>query len=124
VSSPASNASWSELNAFYEANAAASLQAVHDAYADAALTPPHSPDFIFPGTAPDYIYNPYLMAEERNTTPPYSPVPYTLLELAEKALRRQQLDEEDGSPLLTLQYPPLEAFVPDEEIPVEELPPP
>jgi hypothetical protein len=125
VSSPASNTSWSELNAFYEANAAASLQAVHNAYADAALlTPPHSPDFIFPDTALDYIYNPYLTAEERNATPPYSPVPYALLELAEEALRRQHLDEEDGSPLLTLQYPPLEAFVPDEEIPVEELPPP
>jgi hypothetical protein len=125
VSSPASNASWSELNAFYEANAAASLQAVQDAYADVALlSPPNSPDFIFPGTAPDYIYNPYLTAEERNATPPHSPVPYALLELAEEALRRQQLDEEDGSPLPTLQYPPLEAFVPDEEIPVEELPPP
>jgi hypothetical protein len=125
VSSPASNASWSELNAFYEANAAASLQAVHDAYADVALlTPPHSPDFIFPGTALDYIYNPLLTAEERNATLPYSPVPYTLLELAEEALRRQQLDKEDGSPLPTLQYPPVEAFVPDEEILVEELLPP
>jgi hypothetical protein len=124
VSSPASNASWSELNAFYEANAAASLQAVHDAYADVALlSPPNSPDFIFPGTAPDYIYNPYLTAEERNATPPHSPIPYALLELAEEALRRQQLDEEDESPLPTLQYPSLEAFVPDEEIPVEELPP-
>jgi hypothetical protein len=126
VSSPAaSTTSWSELNAFYEANAAASLQAIQDAYADVTLlTPPHSPDFIFPGTAPDYIYNPLLTAEERNATPPYSPVPYALLELAKEALRRQQLDEEDGSPLPTLQYPPLEAFVPDKEIPVEELLPP
>jgi hypothetical protein len=104
VSSPAaSTASWSELNAFYEANAAASLQAVNNAYADIALlTPPHSPDFIFPGTTPDYIYNPLLTAEERNATPPYSPVSYALLELAEEALRHQQLDEEDGSPLPTL----------------------
>jgi hypothetical protein len=88
VSSPAaSTASWSELNAFYEANTAASLQAVHDAYTNVTLlTPPHSPDFIFPGTAPDYIYNPLLMAEERNATLPYSPVPYALLELAEEAL--------------------------------------
>jgi hypothetical protein len=126
VSSPtASTASWSKLNTFYEANATASLQAIHDAYADIALlTPLHSPDFIFPGTTPDYIYNPLLTAEERNATPPYSPVPYTLLELAEKALRHQQLDEEDESPLPTLQYPLLEAFIPDEEIPVEELPPP
>jgi len=125
VSSPASTASWSKLNAFYEANAAASLQAIHDTYADVALlTPPHSPNFIFLGTAPDYIYNPLLTAEECNATPPYSPVPYALLELAEEALRRQQLDEEDRSPLPTLQYPPLKAFVPDEEIPVEELPPP
>jgi hypothetical protein len=126
VSSPAaSTASWSELNTFYEANAAASLQAIHNAYADAALlTPPHSPDFIFLGTAPDYIYNPLLIAEERNATPPYSPVPYALLELAEEALRWQQLNEEDRSPLPTLQYPPLEAFVPDKEIPVKELLPP
>jgi hypothetical protein len=125
VSSPASTASWSKLNAFYEANAATSLQAIQDAYADVALlTPPHSPNFIFLGTAPDYIYNPLLTAEERNATLPYSPVPYALLELAEEALRRRQLNKEDGSPLLTLQYPPLEAFVPDEEIPVEELPPP
>ena len=91
MSSPAaSTASWSELNAFYEANAAPSLQAIHDAYADVALlTPPHSPDFIFPGTTLDYIYNPLLTAEERNATPPYSPVPYALLKLAEEALRRQ-----------------------------------
>jgi hypothetical protein len=125
VSSPAaSTASWSELNAFYKANAAASLQAVHDAYADVALlTLPHSPDFIFPGAALDYIYNPLLTAEERNATPPHSPVPYAL-KLAEEALRCQQLDEEDGSPLPSLQYPLLKAFVPDEEIPVEELPPP
>jgi len=125
VSSPAaSTTSWSELNALYEENAAASYQAIQDAYADVALlTPPHSPDFIFPGTAPDYIYNPLLTAEERNATLPYSPVPYTLLELAEEALRHQHLNEEDGSPLPSLQYPPLEAFVPDEEIPVEELPP-
>jgi hypothetical protein len=126
VSSPtASTASWSELNAFYEVNAAASLQAVQDAYADVALlTLPHSPDFIFLGTTLDYIYNPLLTAEECNATLPYSPVPYALLKLAKEALRRQQLHEEDGSPLPTLQYPPLEAFIPDEEISVEELPPP
>jgi hypothetical protein len=69
VSSPAtSTASWSELNAFYEANAAASLQAVHDAYADVTLlTPPHSPDFIFPGTALDYIYNPLVTGMDAST---------------------------------------------------------
>jgi hypothetical protein len=88
------------------------------------LTPPHSPDFIFPGTAPDYIYNPLLTAKECNATPPYSPVPYGLLELAEEALHHQQLDKEDGSPLPSLQYPPLEAFVPDKEIPIKELLPP
>ena len=104
MSSPAaSTASWSELNAFYEANAAASLQAVHDAYADVALlTPPHSPDFIFPGIAPDYIYNPLLTAEEHNATLPHSPVPYALLKLAKEALHCQRLDEEDGSPLPSL----------------------
>jgi hypothetical protein len=126
VSSPAaSTASWSELNALYEENTATFYQAIQDTYADVALlTPPHSPNFIFPGTTPDYIYNPLLTAKERNATPPYSPVPYALLELAEEALRHQHLDEEDRSPLPSLQYPPLEAFVPDEEIPVEELPPP
>jgi hypothetical protein len=89
VSSPtASTTSWSELNTFYEANATASFQAIQDAYTNVALlTPPHSPNFIFPGTAPDYIYNPLLTAEEHNATPPYSPVPYTLLKLAEEALR-------------------------------------
>ena len=112
MSSPASNASWSELNAFYEANAAASLQAVNDAYVDVALlTLPHSPNFIFPGTAPDYIYNPYLTAEERNATPPYSPVPYALLELAEEALRRQQLDEEDGSVTAWLPRPGIRTYI-------------
>jgi hypothetical protein len=126
VSSPAaSTASWSKLNAFYEANAAASLQAIQDAYANVALlTPPHSPDFIFLGTALDYIYNPLLTAEERNATPPHSPIPYALLKLAKEALCHQQLNKEDGSPLPSLQYPPLEAFVLDEEIPVEELLPP
>jgi hypothetical protein len=127
VSSPAaSNASWSALNALYEENAAASYQAIQDAYADVAIpSPPNSPDFLFPRTATlAYIYNPLLTDEERNATPPHSPVPYTLLELAKEALRRQQLEEEDGSPLPSLQYPPLEAFVPDEEIPSAELPPP
>jgi len=126
VSSPAaSNASWSELNTLYEENAAASYQAIQQAYTDVALLSlPNSPDFIFPGTALDYIYNPLLTAEERNATPPYSPVPYALLELADEALHRQHLNKEDGSPLPSLQYPPLEAFVPDEEIPVEELLPP
>jgi len=125
VSSPAaSNASWSELNALYEENAATSYQAIQDAYAHVTLLSlPNSPDFIFLGTAPDYIYNPLLTVKECNATPPHSPVPYTLLELAKEALCHQQLNEEDRSPLPTLQYPPLEAFVPDEEIPVEELPP-
>jgi hypothetical protein len=104
VSSPAaSTTSWSELNALYEENATASYQAIQDAYADVALlTPPHSPDFIFLGSAPDYIYNPLLTEEECNATLPYSPVPYALLELAEEALRCQHLDEEDGSPLPSL----------------------
>jgi hypothetical protein len=126
VSSPAaSNASWSELNALYEENVAASYQAIQNAYADVALlSPPNSPDFLFPRATPDYIYNPLLIVEERNATPPFSPIPYALLELAEEALCCQQLEEEDGSPLPSLQYPPLEAFILDEEIPVEELPPP
>ena len=126
MSSPAaSTAFWSELNALYEENTAASYQAIQDAYTNVALlTPPHSPDFIFPGTAPDYIYNPLLTVEECNATPPYSPVPYALLELAKEALRHQHLNKEDGSPLPSLQYPLLKAFVPDKEIPVEELPPP
>jgi hypothetical protein len=126
VSSPAaSTTSWSKLNTFYKANTATSLQAVQDAYTNVALlTPPHSPGFIFLGTTLDYIYNPLLTAEECNATPPYSPVPYALLELAKEALRRQQLNKEDGSPLPSLWYPPLEAFIPDEEIPVEELLPP
>jgi hypothetical protein len=126
VSSPAASAtSWPKLNALYEENATTSYQAIQNAYADVALlSPPNSLDFIFPCATPDYIYNPLLTMRERNTTPPHSPIPYTLLELAEEALRRQQLDEEDGSPLPSLQYPPLEAFVPDEEIPVEELLPP
>ena len=125
MSSPAtSNASWSKLNAIYKENAAASAQAVQDAYAHVALlSPPNSPDFIFPRAAPNYIYNPLLSNKELNSTPPPS-INYALLELAEEALRRQQLEEEDGSPLPSLQYPPLEAFIPDEEIPVEELPPP
>jgi hypothetical protein len=126
VSSPAaSNASWSELNALYEENATASYQVIQNTYTDVTLlSPPNSPDFIFIGSAPDYIYNPLLTVEERNATLPYSPVPYALLELAEEALCRQQLDEEDRSPLPTLQYPPLEAFIPDKEIPIEELLPP
>jgi hypothetical protein len=104
VSSPAaSTASWSKLNTLYEENAAASYQAIQQAYADITLLSlPNSPDFIFLGTAPDYIYNPLLTAEECNTTPPHSPVPYALLKLAEEALRCQQLDEEDGSPLPSL----------------------
>jgi hypothetical protein len=124
VSSPtASTASWSELNALYEENIAASNQAIQDTYAHIALlSPPNSPNFIFPGSAPDYIYNPLLTVKERNATPPHSPVPYALLELAEEALHCQQL--KDRSPLPSLQYPLLEAFIPDEEIPVEELPPP
>jgi hypothetical protein len=126
VSSPAtSNASWSELNALYEENATASFQVIQNTYADVALlSPPNSPDFLFPRAPPNYIYNPLLTVEERNATLPFSPVPYTLLELAKEALCRHQLEEEDGSPLPSLQYPPLKAFVPDEEIPVEELPPP
>jgi hypothetical protein len=126
VSSPtASNASWSELNALYEENAATSYQAIQNAYTDVALLSlPNSPNFIFPDTTPDYIYNPLLTVEERNATLPHSPVPYALLELAEEALHHQQLNEKDGSPLPSLQYPPLKAFILDEEIPVEELPPP
>jgi hypothetical protein len=126
VSSPAaSNTSWSKLNALYEENATASYQAIQNTYADTALlSPPNSPNFIFPRTAPNYIYNPLLTIEERNATLPFSPVPYALLELAEEALCHQQLEEEDGSPLPSLQYPPIEAFVLDKEIPVEELPPP
>jgi hypothetical protein len=126
VSSPTpSNASWSELNAIYEENATASAQAIQDAYAHIALlSPPNSPDFIFPCAAPNYIYNPLLTEEELNTLQP-TLTNYALLELAKEALHRCQLEEEeDGSPLPSLQYPPLEAFVPDEEIPVEELPPP
>jgi hypothetical protein len=126
VSSPAaSNASWPELNALYEENIATSNQVIQDAYTHVTLLSlPNSPDFIFLGLAPDYIYNPLLTAEERNATPPHSPIPYTLFELAKEALHRQCLDEEDRFPLPTLQYPSLEAFVPDEEIPAEELPPP
>jgi len=119
-----SNASWSELNTIYEKNAAASTQAVQDAYAHVALlSPSNSPDFIFPRAAPNYIYNLLLTKEELNTLLPTS-TNYALLELAEEALCRCQLDEEDGSPLPSFQYPPIEAFVLDEEIPVEELPPP
>jgi hypothetical protein len=126
VSSPAaSNTSWSELNTVYKENTATSYQAIQNAYTNIALlSPPNSPDFLFPHTTPNYIYNPLLTVEERNTTLPHSPIPYTLLELAKEALRRQQLEEEDRSPLPSLRYPPLEAFVPDEEILVEELPPP
>ena len=120
----ASNASWSELNALYKENTASSYQAIQQAYANIALLSlPNSPDFIFPDTAPDYIYNPLLTVEECNATPPHSPIPYALLKLAKEALHRQCLDKEDGSPLPSLQYPPLEAFVLDKEIPVEELPP-
>jgi len=126
VSSPtASTASWSELNTLYEENTAASYQVIQDTYTHIALlSPPNAPDFIFPGTAPDYIYNPLLTVEERNATLPHSPFPYALLELAKEALHHQCLNKEDRSPLPSLQYPPLEAFIPDEEIPVEELPPP
>ena len=46
----------------------------------------------------------------------YSSSQYALLELATEAIRRRQL-EDTGSPKLTLQYPPLEAFVADEDIP-------
>jgi len=126
VSSPAaSNASWSKLNTLYKENATASYQAIQDTYTNITLlTPPHSSNFIFLDTAPDYIYNPLLTVKEHNATPPHSPIPYALLKLAEEALHHQQLDKEDGSPLPSLQYPLLEAFVPDEEIPAEELPPP
>jgi hypothetical protein len=125
VSSPApSNTSWSELNAIYEENAAASAQAVQDAYTHIALlSPPNSSDFIFPHAAPNYIYNPLLTDEELNSTPPPL-INYALLKLAEEALCHQQLEEEDGSPLPSLQYPLLEAFIPDKEIPVKKLPPP
>jgi hypothetical protein len=124
-SSATSTTSWSELNALYEKNTTASYQVIQNTYADVALlSPPNSPDFIFPSTTLDYIYNPLLTVKERNTTPPHSSVPYALLKLAEEALRHQQLNEEDRSPLPSLQYPLLEAFIPDEEIPVEELPPP
>jgi hypothetical protein len=126
VSSPAaSNASWSKLNALYKENATASYQAIQNAYADVALlSPPNSPNFIFLGTALDYIYNPLLTVDEHNTTLPHSLIPYALLKLAKKALCCQQIDEEDGSPLPSLQYPSLKAFIPDKEIPIEELPPP
>jgi hypothetical protein len=125
VSSPTpSNTSWSELNAIYKENATTSSQAIQDAYAHVALlSPPNSPDFIFPRAAPNYIYNPLLTDEELNSTPPPS-INYALLELAEEALHCQQLEEEDGSPLPSLQYPLLKAFISDEEIPVEELLPP
>jgi hypothetical protein len=126
VSSPAlSTASWSELNTLYEENATASYQVIQQAYTDITIpSPPNSPDFLFPHAAPNYIYNPLLTEEECNAIPPHSPIPYALLKLAEEALHRQQLEEEDGSPLPSLQYPPLETFIPDKEIPVEELPPP
>jgi hypothetical protein len=90
VSSPAaSNTSWSELNALYKENAATSYQAIQDAYANVTLlSPPNSPTFLFLRAAPNYIYNPLLTIEERNATPPLSPVPYALLELPKEALRR------------------------------------
>jgi hypothetical protein len=87
-------------------------------------SPPNSPDFLFPCATPNYIYNPLLTEEECNATLPHSPVPYTLLKLAKEALHRQQLDKEDRSPLLSLQYPLREAFILDKEIPIKELPPP
>ena len=126
MSSPAaSTTSWSELNTLYKENTAASYQAIQQAYANVALlSPPNSPDFIFPDTTLDYIYNSLLTVKEHNATLPHSPVPYALLELAKEALHRQRLDEKDGSPLPSLQYPLLEAIILDEEIPVEELPPP
>ena len=124
-SSAASTTSWSELNALYKENAATSYQAIQQAYADITiLSPPNSPNFIFPRATPNYIYNPLLTEEERNASPPYSPVPYALLELAEEALHHQQLNEENRLPLPSLQYPMLEAFILDEEIPVEGLLPP
>jgi len=114
-----------KLNTLYEENIAASNQVIQDAYTHIALlSPPNFPDFIFLGSALDYIYNPLLTVEECNATPPHSPFPYALLELAEEALCRQCLDKEDGSPLPSLQYLPHNVFIPDEEIPVEELPPP
>jgi hypothetical protein len=98
---------------------------MQDTYAHITLlSPPNSPDFIFPHAAPDYIYNPLLTIKERNASPPQSPFPYALLKLAEEALYCQQLEEEDGSPLPSLQYPPLKAFISDKEIPVQELLPP
>jgi hypothetical protein len=104
VSSPAaSTTSWSELNTLYKENTATSYQAIQQAYANVALlSPPNSPDFIFPGTTLDYIYNPLLTVKEHNATPPHSPVPYALLELAKEALHHQRLDEKDGSPLPSL----------------------
>jgi hypothetical protein len=91
VSSPtASNAFWSKLNTLYKENAAASYQAIQNAYADVALlSPPNSPNFLFLHAAPNYIYNPLLTVEERNTTLPFSPIPYTLLKLAKEALCHQ-----------------------------------
>jgi hypothetical protein len=122
LSSAASNASWSELNALYEENAAALYQAIQDMQAHIALlSPPNSLNFIFLGTHPNYIYNPLLTDEEHNATPP--PVTnYALLELAKEALHHQQI--KDGSPLPSLQYPQIEMFVVDEDIPINELPPP
>jgi hypothetical protein len=76
---------------------------IQNTYAHVALlSPPNSSDFIFPGTAPNYIYNPLLTVEECNATLLHSPIPYTLLELAKEALCHQQLNEEDGSPLSSL----------------------
>jgi hypothetical protein len=98
---------------------------IQQAYANIAIPSlPNSPDFIFPYAAPNYIYNPLLTEEEHNVSLPYSPVPYALLKLAKEALHHHQIEEEDGLPLPFLQYPLLEAFIPDEEIPIKELPPP
>jgi hypothetical protein len=122
VSFPATSVtSWSKLNALYKENAAASYQAIQDAQAYITLlSPPNSPNFIFPETASDYVYNPLLTIKKHNATPPPI-INYTLLKLAEEALHHQQI--KDGSSLLTLLYPD-NALVTDKDILDEELPPP
>ena len=119
MSSPATSTfSWSPLNKVYQANIEASSTAIQLAYVDIALlSPPNSPDYIFPSHANiDYIYNP-LVNFSKETDQPNSLFPHALLELAAEAIYCQQLKEKPRSPKFTLQYPPLEDFVIDEDIP-------
>ena len=74
---------------------------IQNTYAHVALlSSPNSSDFIFPGTAPNYIYNPLLTVKECNATLLHSLITYALLKLAKKALYINSSTKKTGPPSL------------------------